>query len=91
MRKRAFSVTRRFLTRRSFGAIVLIIKAQDDSGHVWDHARSRSGLRHATGNGVREGEMAPDFRLAPPEDEPSVTLSTFRRILPVALKFGSYT
>lgn len=42
-------------------------------------------------DGAMVGEMAPDFALHPPDDGATVTLSSFRRNLPVALIFGSYT
>jgi len=42
-------------------------------------------------SGVPEGQMAPDFTLMPPEGGKTVTLSSFRRNVPVALIFGSYT
>jgi len=42
-------------------------------------------------DGAREGELAPDFTLAPPQGGEPVTLSAFRGKKPVALVFGSYT
>ncbi len=42
-------------------------------------------------DGAMLGDMAPDFALQPPNGGETVTLSSFRDNLPVALIFGSYT
>jgi len=42
-------------------------------------------------DGAMLGDMAPDFALQPPNGGKTVTLSSFRNNLPVALIFGSYT
>lgn len=42
-------------------------------------------------DGAMIGDMAPDFALQPPNGGETVTLSSFRNNLPVALIFGSYT
>ena len=63
---------------------------------VWSFDRSSGrrgggrGAGRATG-GAAEGELAPDFALQPPDGGPTVMLSSFRKNLPVALIFGSYT
>ncbi len=60
-------------------------------------ARGRRGRAGGGGGGERpmsgvpEGQMAPDFTLMPPDGGKPVTPSSFRRNLPVALIFGSYT
>lgn len=75
---------------------VSFFKARDDGDLVWSSDRSsgrRRGGRAARGaaGGAAEGELAPDFALRPPDGGPIVTLSSFRKNLPVALIFGSYT
>ncbi len=86
---------------------VAFFKERDDGDGVWTFdrgaargaARGRRGRARAGGgsggerpmSGVPEGQMAPDFTLMPPEGGKPVTLSSFRRTLPVALIFGSYT
>ncbi len=42
-------------------------------------------------DGAMLGDMAPDFSLQPPNGGNTITLSSFRNNLPVALIFGSYT
>jgi len=75
---------------------VAFFKARDDGDLVWSFDRSSGrrgggrGAGRATG-GAAEGELAPDFALQPPDGGPTVTLSSFRKNLPVALIFGSYT
>ena len=80
---------------------VAFFKERDDGDGVWTFdrgaARGRRGRAGGGGGGQRpmsgapEGRMAPDFTLMPPEGGKPVTLSSFRRSLPVALIFGSYT
>ena len=80
---------------------VAFFKERDDGDGVWTFdrgaARGRRSRAGAGGGGERpmsgvpEGQMAPDFTLMPPDGGKPVTLSSFRRNLPVALIFGSYT
>ncbi|MCH7603792.1 MAG: EF-hand domain-containing protein [Planctomycetes bacterium] len=42
-------------------------------------------------DGAMIGDMAPDFTLSPPDGGRTVSLSSYRNNLPVALIFGSYT
>jgi len=42
-------------------------------------------------DGAMMGDMAPDFTLSPPDGGRTVSLSSYRNNLPVALIFGSYT
>jgi Ca2+-binding EF-hand superfamily protein len=71
---------------------VAFFKSRDDGDLVWsmDRPRGRRGEGRPAG-GAAEGEMAPDFALQPPDGGPTVMLSSFRKNLPVALIFGSYT
>ena len=62
---------------------------RDDGDLVWTFVARGRGSR--ADSGAPEGEMAPDFTLAPPKGGYPVTLSTFRGKRPVALVFGSYT
>ena len=84
--------------------LVAFFKERDDGDGVWSLNRGRGGRGGgARGGGARggagsramsgapEGEMAPDFTLAPPHGSEPVSLSSFRGNLPVALIFGSYT
>ncbi|MCH8006671.1 MAG: hypothetical protein IH888_10645 [Planctomycetes bacterium] len=83
--------------------LVAFFKERDDGDGVWTFdrgaMRGRRGRAGAGGggggerpmSGVPEGQMAPDFTLMPPEGGKTVTLSSFRRNVPVALIFGSYT
>ncbi len=72
---------------------VAFFKARDDGDLVW--SLDRSGRRGAASSrpmsGPPAGEQAPDFALRPANGGPTVTLSSFRESLPVALIFGSYT
>jgi len=79
---------------------VAFFKARDDGDLVWSFdrssgrrggARGRGGGADRAAGGAAEGELAPDFALQPPEGGPTVMLSSFRKNLPVALIFGSYT
>ena len=75
--------------------LVAFFKERDDGDGVWTFnrgaARGRRGGGERSMSGPPEGRMAPDFTLMPPEGGKPVTLSSFRRSLPVALIFGSYT
>lgn len=81
--------------------LVAFFKERDDGDGVWSLNRGRGMRRGGRGgpggagsramSGAPEGEMAPDFTLAPPHGNETVTLSSFRGNLPVALIFGSYT
>lgn len=82
--------------------LVAFFRERDDGDGVWSLNRGRGGRgggrRDGPGgagsramSGAPEGEMAPDFTLAPPHGNESVMLSSFRGSLPVALIFGSYT
>ena len=66
---------------------------RDDGDLVWTLDRSRRGgaARSRPTSGPPAGEPAPDFALRPANGGPTVTLSSFRKNLPVALIFGSYT
>ena len=72
---------------------VAFFKDRDDGDGVWtlDRSRGRGGARSRPMNGASEGRPAPDFALRPPDGGPTVTLSSFKESLPVALIFGSYT
>ncbi len=75
---------------------VAFFKDRDDGDLVWSFDQScgrRGGSRGAgrAASGAAEGELAPDFALQPPDGGPTVMLSSFRKNLPVALIFGSYT
>ena len=80
--------------------LVAFFTERDDGDGVWSLNRGRGGRggRGRAGgansramSGAPAGEMAPDFTLAPPHGNDTVTLSSFRRNLPLALIFGSYT
>ncbi len=88
--------------RISGDELVDFFKDRDDGDLVWTLGRTRGGAAGGAGrpgrqvstrpmSGAPEGEMAPDFTLGPPEGGRPVRLSSFRRNLPVALIFGSYT
>ena len=66
---------------------------RDDGELVWtfDRSRRRGAARSRPTSGPPAGEPAPDFALQPANGGPTVTLSSFRKNLPVALIFGSYT
>ncbi len=66
---------------------------RDDGDLVWslDRSRRRGAASSRPMSGPPEGEPAPDFALRPANGGPTVTLSSFRESLPVALIFGSYT
>ena len=76
---------------------VAFFKEREDGDGVWSLNRGRGGRGGPGGansramSGAPEGEMAPDFTLAPPHGNEPVSLSSFRGSLPVALIFGSYT
>jgi Ca2+-binding EF-hand superfamily protein len=72
---------------------IAFFKARDDGDLVWsfDRSRRRGGRGSRPAGGADQGVMAPDFALQPPDGGPTVTLSSFRKNLPVALIFGSYT
>ncbi len=77
--------------------LVAFVTERDDGDGVWTFDRGAARGRRGGGGGERpmsgvpEGQMAPDFTLIPPEGGKPVKLSAFRRNLPVALIFGSYT
>jgi Ca2+-binding EF-hand superfamily protein len=76
----------------SITEMVAFFNARDDGDLVWSLDRGgRGGGRGAAMSGPAEGEPAPDFALQPPDGGKTVLLSSFRRNLPVALIFGSYT
>ena len=72
---------------------VAFFTLRDDGDLVWslDRSRRRGGARSRPMSGPPAGEPAPDFALRSPEGGPTVTLSSFRKNVPVALIFGSYT
>ena len=72
---------------------VAFFKDRDDGDLVWslDRSRRRGGASSRPMSGPSAGEPAPDFALRPANGGPTVTLSSFRKNLPVALIFGSYT
>ena len=73
--------------------LVGYFNAEADGDRVWnlDRLMRGRGSSMRRGGGVREGEMAPDFELKSSHGGESVSLSSFRGNLPVALIFGSYT
>lgn len=74
--------------------------SDDDGDGVWtfrpastreEEERTAEAERSERPEAPSEGEVAPDFTLAPPEGGEPVTLSSFAGEKPVALVFGSYT
>ncbi len=49
------------------------------------------GSRRQADDKVKEGQVAPDFRLETVDGKRKVRLSSFKKKKPVALIFGSYT
>lgn len=78
---------------------LLAFFADNAEEDVWVIRNPRGGRNRPRGDdadveptdGAMIGEMAPDFSLRPPDGGGTVTLSSFRDTLPVALIFGSYT
>ena len=80
--------------------LIAFFHARDDGDGVWtltDPFGGRRGRRGGAPDGAepttgpKVGTLAPDFELRAPDGGPTVTLSSFRGNLPVALIFGSYT
>lgn len=76
---------------RLLGPILAILFVSTVFAQQNQRSGGQRGSRREAADQVKEGQVAPDFRLETVDGKRTVRLSSFKKKKPVALIFGSYT